>query len=361
MRHLSLVALASTLVLLTSCSREPAVAAPPAKPARNVSAMTLKPELFKVEIRLPCLSRPREVIELRAARQGRIAWLPFKEGDVVPGSASPNAVEKLEQLTPVARIEDSDLQVLLSAQTTRLESARRALKRVMDYADSTREQLDQAQTAFDLAQSDLRSTEQHIRDSYIVSPLPGVLTQRLRQVGEYVNMGELIGVVSVLDPLVVSYEVPEAHVARVKAGDEISVDFPAMSITSRRAVVRLVDKTAHPQTHTFRVEAEMPNAGLSLPAGVFGTLMLTIYDNPAALVVPLDAIKLEGAKQYVMVLREGRAQKREVEVGRFTGNQVEVLSGLKAGERIATLGARLLNDGDSVIVRDDPTKPASAK
>jgi membrane fusion protein (multidrug efflux system) len=320
----------------------------------NVTALEVQPTPFKVEIKLPCSTRPREVIELRAARQGRMAFLPFKEGDEVPASISPNEAEKLEQLRPVARIDDHELRIMLADRTTRLESAKRALKRVQDYADSTPEQLDRAQTALDLASSDVRMTEQMIRDTYITCPMAGTLTRRLRQKGEFVNQGELIGVVAVLRPMLVSVDIPEAHIGRVRKGDEFSVRFEALSM-SRNARVTLVDKVAHEQTHTFRVEMEVDNGDLQVPAGVFASLMLVIYDKSAAVVIPLDAIKLEGGKKIVFVIAGGKAERREIEIGHFTGNSVEVTRGLKAGEQIAVLGARLLNEGDAVAIRSDPT------
>ncbi len=355
MKRILLTLLVSLAFFLVACGQPPAADAPPVI-VRNVSAITLKPEAFKVEIKLPCTTKPREVIELRAARGGRIAWLPFKEGDDVPASLSPNEAEKLEALKPVARIEDNDLQVMLTDRNLRLESARRALQRVKDYADSTREQLDQAQTAFDLASADVKTTEQHIRDTYIVSPMAGVLTKRMRQKGEYVNPGELIAQVSVLKPMLVNLDVPEAHIARVKLGDSMSITFAALNDAKFAAKVTLVDKVAHPQTHTFRVEMEIENADQKVPAGIFGTLMLTIYDKPDAIVVPFDAIKLEGTRKYVMVIgANNKASRREVEIGQFANNHAEVTSGLKAGERIAGLGARLVNDGDEVAIRNDPT------
>jgi RND family efflux transporter MFP subunit len=340
---------------LAACSKPPA--AEPPVVTHNITAMTVKAERFFVEIKLPCLTRPREVIELRAAASGFLSELPYRENDNVPASELPQQVKKLEDLKPVARIDDSELQTMLKDRELRLESARRALKRVLDYADSTKEQVDAAQTGFDAANTAYQAALQAIRNTWIVSPMAGVLTARPRQRGEFVNHGELIGIVSVLNPLVVTVDIPEMHRERVRPGDELAITFAALNNLARRARVRVVDLVAHAQTHTFRCEMELENADHKLPAGIFGTLMLTIYDNPRALVVPLDAVKLEGQKKYVMVVgADSKAAKREVEIGRYTQNQAEIVKGLNEGERIAVLGARLLNDGDQVVIRPDPTR-----
>ncbi|MCC6150059.1 MAG: efflux RND transporter periplasmic adaptor subunit [Planctomycetes bacterium] len=345
--------LAATTVFFTACSQPPAAEQP--EVVHYITALTLKPQPFKVEIKLPCLTKPREVIELRATASGIIADLPYRENDNVPASASPQTAEKLEDLKPIVRIEDTELQTALKDRELRLESARRALKRVLDYADSTKEQIDAAQTGFDAASTAQKAAVQAIRNTYIVSPMAGVLTRRMRQKGEFVNHGELIAIVNVLTPMVVNIDVPEAHVARLKQGDEQSITFAALEGVTRKAKVSLVDRVAHPQTHTFRVELEMDNADGQIPAGVFGTMMLTIYDKPNALVIPVDAIKLEGNKKFVMLIGADRkAGKREVGIGQFTQNSVEITSGLAAGDRIAVLGARLLNEGDTVVIREEP-------
>ena len=353
LRGITLLSLFAVAVFITACSQPPAAEKP--EVVHYITVLALKPQRFKVEIKLPCLTKPREVIELRATASGIIAELPFRENDNVPASASPQTVEKVEELKPIARIEDTELQTALHDRELRLESARRALKRVLDYADSTKEQIDAAQTGFDAANTAFKAAQQAIRNTYIVSPMAGVLTQRLRQKGEFVNHGELIGIVNVLTPAVVNVDVPEAHLGRLKLGDEQSISFAALDGLSRKAKVSLVDRVAHAQTHTFRVELEMDNSDGKTPSGVFGTMMLTIYEKPDALVIPVDAIKLEGNKKFVMLVgADNKANKREVGIGQFTQNSVEITSGLKAGDKIAVLGARLLNEGDAVVIRDEP-------
>lgn len=348
-----LTMLVAITAFITACSQPPAAEKP--EVVHYITALVIKPQRFKVEIKLPCLTKPREVIELRATASGIIADLPYQENDNVPASASPQTVEKVEELKPIVRIEDTELQTAFKDRELRLESARRALKRVLDYADSTKEQIDAAQTGFDAANTAFKAAQQAIRNTYIVSPMAGVLTQRMRQKGEFVNHGELIAIVNVLTPMVVKLDVPEAHATRLKQGQEQSITFAALDGMTRKAKVSLVDRVAHAQTHTFRVELEMDNADGAIPAGVFGTMMLKIYDKPDALVIPVDAIKLEGNKKFVMLVgADGKASKREVEIGQFTQNSVEVTNGLKAGDKIAVLGARLLNEGDAVVIREEP-------
>ncbi|MCC6575289.1 MAG: efflux RND transporter periplasmic adaptor subunit [Planctomycetes bacterium] len=344
--------------------------APKAPPPRNVVVSTLATEKLQVQLKLPGVTAPRETIELRAAASGEIIDLPFKEGQTIPKSASPYSVVDLEaeaKLAPekktlftFARINDAEVQVLHAARKLAFDQAVRDQKRVLEYKDSTEQQRDRAKLDVDNAEIGLKQAQKMLRDTMVVSPHAGVLRKRLRQKGEYVNQGELIGIVDVLNPTVFSFDVPEAYISLIKHGDEFEIEFSALKeaggALKRKGKVSLIDKVANAATHTFRVETEVDNADGRVLSGIFGTLMLTTYDKADALVVPLQAIKLEGEDEVAFVLMDGKAWRRKIKRGVMTGNRFEILEGLAAGDTVITVGAQSINDGDAVQVRTDPTE-----
>lgn len=362
LRGLAILVLLAALAVIAGCGQGAGAQAATTRetPARNVTARILETEKLVVSLRLPGVAVPRETIELRAAASGEILRLDFKEGELVPASPSPYLTTNLDRdVRPFARINDSDIQTLISARTLVLEQARRDYKRVMEYADSTPQQRDRAKTELDAADFSLKAAQKMLRDTYVVSPQQGILRRRLRQRGEFVNMGELIGIVDVLNPMVFTLEIPEAHVGRVKKGDELDVEFSALrdggAALRRKGRISLVDRVASANTHTFRVELELDNGDGRLLAGVFGVIHLTTYERADALVVPFQAIKLEGEDEVAFVVADGKAQRRKIRRGVMTGNRFEILEGLKAGEVVVSVGAQSLNDGDRVVLREDPT------
>lgn len=326
---------------------------------QNVVVETVRRRPLEVRIKLPCITRPREEIELRAAWSGVVAEMPWKEGQVIPASPLPSDVDRIEDLKPFAVVNDKALTAQQAQARLDFEAADRAYHRVLSYKDSTESARDQAKTARDLAEARLAVLDQNLRDTRVCSPFEGVLTRRLRQAGEFVNTGELLGVLAVLDPLTAEFDVPEKHYDMVHEGDRFTITFPSLKGKSAEGVVTLVDAVAHPATHTFRVQMEIANQDRALPAGIFGTLEIPIRKAESAVLIPLDAVKLEGDRTVVFLAEGEKALRREVKVEWFSGNEVEVLEGLKEGDPLIVSGARALKDGDRIEVRRPVSAPAN--
>jgi multidrug efflux pump subunit AcrA (membrane-fusion protein) len=130
------------------------------------------------------------------------------------------------------------------------------------------------------------------------------------------------------------------------------------------AKVRLVDAVARELTHSFRVEADIANPDLKLPAGVFGTTRLIVYRKEAGLRVPLTALKLKKDKISLFVIAADKKVKEveNVTLGRFHDDWAEVLGdAIKPGQEVVVAGAQLLADGDMIAIQVDPTAAKDAK
>ncbi|MBZ0137146.1 MAG: efflux RND transporter periplasmic adaptor subunit [Planctomycetes bacterium] len=358
----------------------------PSKAMRSVIAQSVQPQPLDVSIKLPVTIRPKDVIELRAPVGGAIVNLPYDKGDVIPAASLPPAVwleapefidargpeqpatdaevalrnlRHLDGFECFARIESTQLEESLWEAQEGYDQAVRDLKRTEEYAQSTGAQLDQARTRRSMARANVNRVLAMINDTYICSPLEGVLIEKLRLEGEYVNGGELIGRVAVMKTLVADLEIPEAHRAAIQVGKEMRVDIGAIKDDAGKAVARmgkvaLIDSVAHPQTHSFTVELHIDNADRALPAGIFGTVYVVIYSRPDALVVPLSALKLAGTSKmlYVAVGAEGEGTAKElrnIEIGHLGRDWAEIKGdALKPGMKVVVFGAQGLNDGDAI-------------
>lgn len=378
------------LLVATGCGpKPPEIESGPVR--RNVAVETVVARPVALDIKIPVLLKAREEIELRAAASGMILELPFEEGDVVPASAVPRSawvdaedfiklqpeqtatdeallqrnLAHLDGVKAFAHIEDRTARINFRDAQSQYDAATRTLNRALSYKDSTEAALDTVRTNRVAARANSDRLLKMIEDTYVTSPVAGVLKQRFRRTGEFVNMGELLGIVSVLDPLVAEFHVPEANREAVKAGTEVDISVPSVTDANGdpvtvKATVRLVDAVAHAMTHSFRVEADIPNADRRIPAGVFGTMRLVIYRRDAAITVPLAALKLKGETVSMFVLNEGGTVReiKDVRLGRLSSEWVEVLGdSLTVGSKLVVSGAQMLADGDTVVVREDPTAP----
>lgn len=355
---------------------------------RNVAVKLMQPEPVEIRLKLPVNLRSRENIELRAAVAGTITDLTFEEGATVPASTLPAAtwteadaflkanpgltetdprvllrnLAHLEGVQTFARIDDAAARISFAEAQSQYDAAARALARVMGYKDSTEQQLDSARTAMVSARANCDRLRKMITDSYVTLPAPGVLTKRMRRAGEYVNGGELIGTVAVLDPLVAELHLPEAHRSAVKPGNMLDIEIQSVTDDLGKPVhvqakVRLVDAVAHALTHSFRIEADIANTDHRLPAGVFGTTRLTVYKADNALTVPLSALRLRGEAISLFVVADGRAREiKNITLGKISDTWAEVLGdSLKPGQKVVVSGTQLIAEGDEVVIRDDPT------
>ncbi len=358
---------------------------------RNVVAKPIEPKPLEVKVKLPVVTRPVEEVELRAAAGGKITWLPFDKGDKVEASKVPEAtwrsVEEFTAAAPeganptdeqvalrnmahlkdvpcFARIDDTALVQTFREAQANYDQAVRDLKRLEDYKETTGSQLDQARTRRDMARAAAQRVLAQIEDARICSPVTGVVTERVRQQGEYVNPGELIAKVAVMSSIRADLELPEAHYSALKVGDTVQVTLPALKDDSGNATVKQgrvarKDTLAHPQTRSFTVEIDIDNNDLSLPAGTFGTVQVTTYKRDQAMVVPLSAIKLNGDEKSLFVMKGGSTVRevKNIKIGQLTQEWAEILGdSLKPGDKVVTTGAQWLSDNDTVAAAEnDPT------
>jgi RND family efflux transporter MFP subunit len=96
------------------------------------------------------------------------------------------------------------------------------------------------------------------------------------------------------------------------------------------------------------VEAEVENGDGLLKPGQFATVRILQSQSTPAVLVPARAVRSEAGTNYVFVIKDGRAEKRIVQLGQTEGDLVEIKSGLASEEQVATSNVELLNDGTPV-------------
>jgi membrane fusion protein (multidrug efflux system) len=105
------------------------------------------------------------------------------------------------------------------------------------------------------------------------------------------------------------------------------------------------------------VRAAVPNADLALKPGMFLNVTLA-RDEHDALMVPEAALVPEQSRQFLFVIEDGRATRREVRIGGRQPGRVEIVSGLKVGEQVIVEGTQKVREGGEVRVVEHPVPPA---
>ncbi|MCI0427356.1 MAG: efflux RND transporter periplasmic adaptor subunit [Nitrospiraceae bacterium] len=182
----------------------------------------------------------------------------------------------------------------------------------------------------------------------VYAPSSGTVLKREALPGKYVEPGTTLYEVADLSTVWISADIYESEVASVTLNQPASVAFAAYPGETFRGTVSYVYPTLNAEARTVRVRLEMPNPGLKLKPGMYGNVTLQT-DAVHTLVVPKEAVLETGLRQLVFLdSGEGAYVPYPVKLGRRSQDSVEVLEGLKEGDRIVT-SANFLLDAESKL------------
>ena len=182
----------------------------------------------------------------------------------------------------------------------------------------------------------------------VYAPSSGIILKREALPGKYVEPGTTLYEVADLSRVWISADIYESEVASVKLNQPMSVSFAAYPGEIFRGSKAYIYPSLNTEARTVRVRFELPNPGLKLKPGMYGNVILQT-DAVKALVVPKEAVLETGLRQLVFMDRgQGRYEQRLVKLGRRNQDEVEVMEGLKEGDRIVT-SANFLLDAESKL------------
>jgi Cu(I)/Ag(I) efflux system membrane fusion protein len=182
----------------------------------------------------------------------------------------------------------------------------------------------------------------------VYAPASGIVLKREALPGKYVEPGTTLYEVADLSIVWISADIYESEVASVKLDQPISVSFAAYPGETFRGKMAYIYPTLNQEARTVRVRFELPNPGLKLKPGMYGNVTLQT-DAAKALVVPKEAVLETGLRQLVFIYRgHGRYEQTLVKLGRRNQDNVEVMEGLKEGDRIV-ISANFLLDAESKL------------
>jgi RND family efflux transporter MFP subunit len=209
--------------------------------------------------------------------------------------------------------------------------------------ESGRAAVQQARAALNTAQWDLGK-------STVRAPFAGTVGKRHVQLGQSVDDQEALFDLVDDQPVSVRFDVPEIHAGEIEVGDRVEFRVRSDTVATRIAVVDYVSPEIDPGSRTFEVTAVYTNPDRLVRPGGYADVSVTTGVHEDAPVVPEEALYTEGTKNYVYVVEDSTAHRREVEVGSRVDGMVEILGGVRGGEVAITAGQQGLQDGAVVRI-----------
>lgn len=230
------------------------------------------------------------------------------------------------------------------------------------------QELAEYRSKFEVAEADVKLAEARVATAQanlnrsialnqyasITAPFSGIITARYVDPGALIQaatstmQGQPIVTLQELDTIRVYVSVPEVNVPSIRIGTPASLTTAAYPGRLFRASVTRFAEALDPATRTMKTEIDYHNPQHVLRPGMYAVVTLEIEKLKNVLVIPANALVLEGSKTSVWVVRDGTSHRLQVEAGLDNGAQVEIRSGLRGGEQVVVSGTGGLSEGTPV-------------
>ena len=209
------------------------------------------------------------------------------------------------------------------------------------------------------AEGRVRQAEARLQELRVLAPFAGRVGLRQVSVGALVQPGTVVTTLDDISRVRVEFSVPELFVARVRVGSPVVARSGAFGDRRFEGRVAVVDTRIDTATRTIRVISEFDNADEALKPGLFMTVDIELERRNGALLIAEEALDPIGDRNFVYVVRENRARRVEVRLGQRMPGEVEVLSGLSAGDPVVVQGIQRLRNDAPVRVVETRMRPTS--
>jgi RND family efflux transporter MFP subunit len=319
-------------------------------PAAPVIVETAQRDTFSATLWVSGTVISQNDARIAAETDGRITWVA-------------NVGARIEKGEAIARIDAQDLHLDLADSEAQLESLKARLKfrdsslqrfkKLTASNNAAATQLDEAQSQLDITRQEIKRAEvaiaqikRRIDQTHVLAPFPGVVAERLVQIGEFVSRGAQVARLVDTEHREIRAQAPLSVASWIREGMQVSVEHNELeSLSPVSYVIPVGDERS--RMFEIRIAAEDP-------AWIIGSPVRIALPNsePRELVaIPRDGLVLRGSNIYVMrVNDDGTVEKVSVETGIGLGGLVEVIGNVNQGDLIITRGGERLQPGQAVTI-----------
>jgi len=221
---------------------------------------------------------------------------------------------------------------------------------------------------FDRAQADRRQADARVGEiraaidrKTIKAPFSGVLGIRHVNLGQYLSGGDALVTLQALNPIYVNFGVPQQAIGQVRAGRSVRVSVGDLGGAEFTGQITAIDSVVDEATRNVQAQATFANPGAKLRPGMFVQAAVAVGASDAVISLPASAIQHAPFGDSVFVVGDMKDQKGStyrgvrqqfVKVGGARGDQISIVTGLKAGDEVVTSGVFKLRNGAAVRVNN---------
>lgn len=324
----------------------------PAGGPSPVEVVNLAASLVHEDLQAVGALRSNESVVMRPEVAGRIAAIGFRDGQPVKRG------QLLVQL-------DAALNEAEVAQArAELDLAKSTLKRTEDLASKNFVSGSAQETAasnVEVLAARLKLAEARLAKMRILAPFDGVVGIRTVSIGDYVKDGADLVNIEDIGVLKVDFRLPERYLPQMRAGQTVEVVADALPADRYRGAIEAINPRVDANGRSLELRARLSNSDGRLRPGMFARVRIIIGERTNALLVPEEAIVPLGDDFFVYTVVDGKANRIRVKLGVRRNSQVELLDGVKAGDKVITAGMRVQRDGQPVRIVERAIPPVKAE
>ncbi|MBI4962804.1 MAG: efflux RND transporter periplasmic adaptor subunit [Desulfomonile tiedjei] len=292
------------------------------------------------------------VARLASPAEGPVCNCNLREGD---------PVKEGEKVLSIGRKKATEALLLSAKQDVKTEQEELArIEQLVESGAIPKDQLDLARTKYHRATAQREKVKESSDDYDITAPWDGIISKVMVADGNYVVPRTVM--VEIFDPksLVVRTAVPEGQSQELRLGMDVAVKLDAYKGKAFGGKISRIYPELDRRMRTRAVEVEVVDP-VDLVPGMFARLSLNLRTLKDALAVPSEAVIVTPkGLRVAYVIEEGKALQRKITTGIEGGGNIEILSGIKAGEQIVVAGNEKLKDGMEIRLPGAGKKDAEA-
>jgi len=258
---------------------------------------------------------------------------------------------------PLAKLEDKELQLTFDQVGARLDKVE------VDYVRSeklfsegliSKQMYQDISLQRNLAKADYELAKKRLQDTSVVAPFSGIVTKRNSKPGDLVTTTQPLFKIVDLNILVAEVHIPEQDYLKVRQGQEAILAVDAFPGEPFVGLVERVNPVIDSQSGTAQATVTIKNPRGILRPGMFVRLQIITDVHRNALMIPKEAVIIQGKSRVVYVVREGVAHETSIQAGFEEAGRTEVLSGLDEQDRVIVMGHLGLRSETRVRVIEEP-------
>jgi membrane fusion protein, multidrug efflux system len=308
--------------------------------------------------------RARRGVDVTTEIAGLVRSLHFKSSEEVKAG---QVLVQLNADSDVAQLQSLQAAADLAETTYQRDKAQYAVQAV-------------SRATLDSDAADLRSKRAQVAEQAAVvekktirAPFAGRLGITTVNPGQYLNPGDKIVTLQQIDPIYVDFSLPQQELSRIAIGQEVTAQADTYPGRSFKGKISAIDPKVDPNTRNVQVEALLDNPKRELLPGMYASVNVEDGGIQHYLTLPQTAVQFNPYGATVYIVQEAKqgangkpivtAKQTFVTTGETRGDQVAIVSGVKAGETVVTSGQLKLRNGAEIVVNNtvQPSDDASPK